>query len=237
MELDLYDAVCELDNTHEPGVQTMAPRTSRSALAPRSKLLVCKRVLDVVVSTGLFITLLPLMVLIALAIKFTSRGRIIYSQQRVGLNGREFRFYKFRSMVQNAEILRDRLNVHNQHGSNGVTFKLKNDPRITSVGRVLRRTSLDELPQLWNVLVGDMSLVGPRPALPSEVARYTEFERRRLGVKPGITCFWQVAGRANIPFREQVRLDLQYIEQCSLWLDVKLLVRTITAVFSGNGAY
>ena len=140
-------------------------------------------------------------------------------------------------MVVDAEAHRRALQAKNQHGAQGVTFKMKNDPRITRVGRILRRTSLDELPQLWNVLKGDMSIVGPRPALPAEVERYTAEEQTRLVITPGLTCLWQVSGRADLSFEEQVRLDLEYIAKRSFWFDLILIARTIPAMLSGRGAY
>lgn len=207
------------------------------APTPRRRNQLLKRGFDIVGALTLIIVLAPLLLAIAIAIKLTSQGKVIFKQQRVGLNGVEFWFYKFRSMVHNAESIQHTVVHTNHHGSNGVTFKAKADPRITPVGRILRRFSLDELPQLWNVLKGDMSLVGPRPGLPSEVAKYTEHDRLRLTVIPGLTCFWQVQGRANIPFAEQVQLDIKYIKHASIWLDIKLLFLTIKAVFSGRGAY
>ncbi|WP_422925745.1 sugar transferase [Singulisphaera sp. PoT] len=211
--------------------------TNRRPSASLARYEFAKRIFDVVVTLGLLICSAPVMFLIALLVKVTSPGPIIFRQKRVGKDGREFWFYKFRSMVVHNENHRAELSALNQHGHTGVTFKMKNDPRITKVGRVIRKTSLDELPQLWNVLMGDMSLVGPRPALPAEVARYTPEQRRRLAVTPGLTCFWQIAGRANIPFEEQVRLDLEYIACRTLWVDASLLVKTVPALISGKGAY
>jgi lipopolysaccharide/colanic/teichoic acid biosynthesis glycosyltransferase len=144
--------------------------------------------------------------------------------------------YKFRSMVINAEMLLEKLKNQNESEA-GVIFKMKKDPRITKIGSFIRKTSIDELPQLWNVLKGDMSLVGPRPAIPGEVAEYTLDDRRRLDAVPGITCIWQVSGRSNIDFKGQVRLDTQYIESRSFWYDIVLLLKTIPAVLFGNGAY
>jgi lipopolysaccharide/colanic/teichoic acid biosynthesis glycosyltransferase len=161
---------------------------------------------------------------------------VFFWQTRVGRWGREFPFPKFRSMVVNAEQLKAALLTENDHGQN-VTFKMKRDPRITWIGRIIRKLSIDELPQLWNVLRGDMSLVGPRPPLPQEVAQYTLADRRRLDVTPGLTCIWQVSGRGDIPFPQQVQLDVQYIESRSLWADVKILLQTIPAVLLGKGAY
>jgi lipopolysaccharide/colanic/teichoic acid biosynthesis glycosyltransferase len=161
---------------------------------------------------------------------------VLFVQTRVGRGGREFRCFKFRSMVANAEALQRQLAAMNHHADER-TFKIRRDPRITRIGEVLRKTSIDEMPQLFNVLRGDMSLVGPRPPLPREVAKYEPYEFRRLAVQPGLTCFWQVSGRGDIPFPRQVEMDISYIEQRSLLLDLKLLLLTIPAVVLGKGAY
>lgn len=194
-----------------------------------------KRSLDVAVAGGILLVGLPLWLLIALCVRLDG-GPALYWQARVGRWGREFRFPKFRSMVVNSDQLRTQLEAANEHGGAGVTFKLENDPRITRVGRWLRRTSLDEMPQLWCVLTGDMSLVGPRPALPTEVARYTVAQRRRLEATPGLTCIWQVSGRSQIPFEGQVVMDLEYIRTRSFMGDLVLLLKTIPAVLVGRGA-
>jgi lipopolysaccharide/colanic/teichoic acid biosynthesis glycosyltransferase len=196
-----------------------------------------KRTLDIVVASSALLVLSPLLLIVAAAIKLTDRGPVLFWQNRVGKWGTTFRFPKFRSMVVNAEALRAQLAQTNVHGADGVTFKMANDPRITRVGRIIRRTSIDELPQLWCVLMGDMSLVGPRPALPAEVNRYSLDDRRRLDTVPGLTCTWQVSGRSDIPFPEQLRLDVEYIERQSLSEDLRLLLRTVPAVVSGRGAY
>ena len=196
-----------------------------------------KRGLDLALVLPALLLLTPLFTLIALAIKLYDRGPVLFWQQRVGRHGKTFRFPKFRSMCVNAEAVRAVLLAQNQHGSQGVTFKMKRDPRITPIGRLIRRTSMDELPQLWCVLRGDMSLVGPRPPLPAEVARYTMFERERLSVTPGLTCIWQVNGRSEIPFPQQVQMDIDYIQQRSMGGDVKLLAKTLPAVVRGRGAY
>jgi len=195
-----------------------------------------KRGLDVTASGAGLIALSPLFLAVALAIKLTDRGPVLFWQKRVGQWGREFPFPKFRSMVVNAEALKDQLLEQNQHGQS-VTFKMKKDPRITWIGRIIRRTSIDELPQLWCVLRGDMSLVGPRPPVPREVALYTLQDRRRLDVIPGLTCIWQVEGRGDIPFDQQVQMDIAYIESQSFWFDLKLLLKTVPAVLIGKGAY
>jgi lipopolysaccharide/colanic/teichoic acid biosynthesis glycosyltransferase len=196
-----------------------------------------KRLVDIAGSLAGLLVLSPLFLTVAACIKLTDHGPIIFWQTRVGQYGREFPFPKFRSMVVNAEALKDKLLQQNQYGQAGVIFKMKDDPRITWIGRIIRKLSIDELPQLWCVLVGDMSLVGPRPPVPREVAHYTLFDRRRLDVTPGLTCIWQVSGRSEIPFERQVQLDLQYIESRSLLLDLKLLLKTIPAVLLGKGAY
>jgi lipopolysaccharide/colanic/teichoic acid biosynthesis glycosyltransferase len=178
----------------------------------------------------------PLFILVAIAIKVTDKGPVLFWQARVGQWGKEFPFPKFRSMVTNAERLKDQLLTSNDH-KNGITFKMKRDPRVTWIGRIIRKLSIDELPQLWCVLRGTMSLVGPRPPLPREVALYTLRDRRRLDVKPGLTCIWQVSGRGDIPFERQVELDVQYIESQSVWLDILLLLKTAPAILIGKGAY
>ena len=195
-----------------------------------------KRAMDLTGASLMLLLLSPFFLLIAALIKFTDRGPVLFWQDRVGKFGRVFRFPKFRSMVTNAEALQRELDARNQHGS-GVTFKMKRDPRITWIGRIIRRASIDEMPQLWCVLKGEMSLVGPRPPLVREVARYTLSDRRRLDVIPGLTCFWQVQGRSEIPFPRQVELDVEYIESQSLTLDMKLLAQTVPAVLGGKGAY
>ena len=197
---------------------------------------VVKRALDIVVSALGMILLAPVFLAIAIAVKLSSPGPVFFSQVRVGRYGRHFNFYKFRSMRQDAEALKDGLKKQNE-SKDGVIFKMKDDPRITKVGRFLRRTSLDELPQLWNVFIGDMSLVGPRPPVPSEVQEYTLEDRKRLDVIPGITCLWQIKGRSEIPFHEQVRLDKEYILAPGIWKDIVILLKTIPAIIGGKGAY
>ncbi|BDI28737.1 multidrug MFS transporter [Capsulimonas corticalis] len=204
--------------------------------APRSRATqVTQRVLDVVFSALMLLIFLPVFVAIALLIKFDSPGPVLFTQARVGKDGVEFPFYKFRSMVPNAEALRNDLEKQNER--NGPVFKMRNDPRVTRVGRVLRRYSLDELPQLFNVLKGDMSLIGPRPALPREVALYTPRQAQRLAVMPGVTGLWQVSGRANISFERSVELDLHYIQHQSLGLNLRIMLMTIPAVLTGDGAH
>lgn len=195
-----------------------------------------KRALDLIGSSAALLLLSPLFLVIALLIKLEDRGPVLFPQVRVGRHGREFRMFKFRSMHTNAEARLKELLAKNQH-TGGVTFKIKDDPRITRVGRWLRKFSFDELPQFYNVFRGDMSLVGPRPPVPREVALYSLADRRRLAVKPGITCIWQISGRAEIDFPGQVQLDVRYIESSSLRQDIKILLKTIPAVLSGTGAY
>jgi exopolysaccharide biosynthesis polyprenyl glycosylphosphotransferase len=194
-----------------------------------------KRALDIFFSLLALAILSPVFVLIGVLIKLEDRGPVFFRQTRVGQFGAEFTMVKFRSMCLDAEKRLKDLIAKNQH-KDGVTFKLKDDPRITRVGKWLRKFSLDELPQFYNVLVGDMSLVGPRPPVPREVALYTPADRRRLAVKPGITCIWQISGRAEIDFSGQVQLDVLYIESQRLWMDMTILAKTIPAVISGKGA-
>jgi lipopolysaccharide/colanic/teichoic acid biosynthesis glycosyltransferase len=194
-----------------------------------------KRMLDVVGSLAFLIAFSPLFALIALLVKLEDGGPVLFAQERIGRFGREFHMLKFRSMCLGAEERLRELLAHNHH-KEGVTFKLKDDPRITKVGRWLRRFSLDELPQFLNVLRGDMSLVGPRPPVPREVALYSLADRRRLAAKPGLTCIWQVSGRSSIDFSRQVDLDVQYIERQNFRLDLQLLAKTVPAVLSGKGA-
>jgi lipopolysaccharide/colanic/teichoic acid biosynthesis glycosyltransferase len=196
-----------------------------------------KRALDLALVIPALVLLAPLFALVALAVKLNDRGPVLFWQKRIGLHGCEFSFPKFRSMCVNAEAVRVALMAANQHGSQGVTFKMKRDPRITPIGRLIRRTSIDELPQLWCVLRGEMSLVGPRPPLVGEVARYSMMERQRLAVTPGLTCIWQISGRSEIPFPQQVLMDIDYIQQRSVANDVKLIAKTLPAVIRGRGAY
>jgi exopolysaccharide biosynthesis polyprenyl glycosylphosphotransferase len=204
-------------------------------LAAKRWALAAKVLLDIVFSVVLLVMLLPVLAAAALAIRVSSRGPVIYRQERIGLEGRPFTMFKFRSMCCGADGTRKRLARRNE--VTGPVFKMRCDPRVTRVGGVLRKFSIDELPQLVNVLKGDMSLVGPRPPLPEEYATYGPWERQRLLVVPGITCIWQVSGRSDIDFARWVELDLEYIRTWSLSLDLRLLVRTIGAVISTRGAY
>jgi exopolysaccharide biosynthesis polyprenyl glycosylphosphotransferase len=196
--------------------------------------LVLKRGLDIAVSALCFLLLAPILVVIAIAVKLDSRGPIFYASDRIGKKGRVFRCFKFRTMVADAEAQRSALMHMNER--DGILFKLANDPRITCVGRILRKYSLDELPQFFNVLIGDMSIVGPRPPIASEVREYKLGHLRRLSVTPGITGLWQVQGRQDPSFDSYVSLDLSYIENWSLWLDIKIMVRTVGVVLAGTGA-
>jgi len=195
-----------------------------------------KRIFDFLAATVLLLLLSPIFIVTALLIYLEDPGPITYSQTRVGKDGRHFRFFKFRSMVVGADKMKDEI-LEDNESEDGVIFKMKEDPRVTKTGKVIRKFSIDELPQLINVLRGDMSLVGPRPALPKEVAQYTLEQRKRLHALPGITCIWQVSGRSEIPFSGQVQLDLEYIKSTSLWKDLGILLRTIPAVLTGKGAY
>lgn len=195
-----------------------------------------KRLFDVICASALLVLLAPVFLVTAAAIVLENPGPVFYSQIRVGKNGRHFAFFKFRSMLVNADQMKDDLADRNQ-STDGVIFKMKDDPRITKVGKFIRKFSIDELPQLLNVVQGTMSLVGPRPALPKEVQLYTLAQRKRLHAVPGITGIWQVSGRSDIPFTGQVQLDLEYIQSASLIKDIILLLKTIPAVFTGKGAY
>jgi exopolysaccharide biosynthesis polyprenyl glycosylphosphotransferase len=198
-------------------------------------LLFVKRIFDFFVSAIGLCVLAPVLLITVILVKLTSGGPIFYKQMRCGLYGRQFIFYKFRTMVVDAEArLKDILQYNEMHGP---VFKMTNDPRVTKIGKWLRRFSIDEIPQLWNVVKGDMSLVGPRPPLPQEVEKYDLWQRRRLSMRPGITCVWQMSGRNRIDdFKEWIRLDLEYIDNWSLWLDFKILFKTIPVVLLGTGA-
>lgn len=203
---------------------------------PRVLYLMVKRIMDFICAFIGLVVLTPLFIIIGILIKLEDpRGSIFFYQTRVGKDEKPFRMYKFRSMVSNAEELLDDLLEKNE--ISGAMFKMKEDPRITRVGKFIRKTSIDELPQLWNVIRGNMSLVGPRPALPREVNQYTSYDKLRLVVTPGCTGLWQVSGRNNMGFHEMLELDLEYIERRSLWLDVKVLFRTVKIIVFPNSAY
>lgn len=197
--------------------------------------LTIKRIMDIIGSIIGLILLSPILVVIAILIKIESRGQVIFSQNRIGLKGKVFKLYKFRSMVYNAEKLKRELESKNE--MSGPMFKMKNDPRITKIGAFIRKTSIDELPQLINVLKGEMSLVGPRPSLPEEVENFEPWMLKRLDVKPGLTCYWQVEGRNTITFDEWMKLDIKYVDKQSIWIDIKLICRTIVLLFGDKNAY
>jgi len=195
---------------------------------------ILKRVIDVTGSLTGILLLSPLMLITIVAIKVESRGPIFFHQNRVGKQGEMFKMYKFRSMVTNAEEVLKELKDENE--MSGPMFKMKDDPRITKVGKLLRRTSIDELPQLINILKGEMSLVGPRPNLEKEVIRFSEFQKQKLYAKPGLTCYWQVMGRSSIDFEEWMKLDIKYIEERNTWIDIKLIFKTCGVLFGDENA-
>ena len=244
MNDSIYQARMELFNTLDLPVSRASTRLFRWRLRCKlgfwelglRSLYALKRVVDILCSLLALILLTPFFLVIMLIILLEDGRPFFFVQQRVGLNGRIFPFYKFRSMVKNAEQLKDQLARQNESGD-GVTFKMKRDPRITRIGGFLRRFSVDEFPQFFNVLKGDLAIVGPRPPVPREVAQYTLEDRKRLHVKPGLTCLWQIQGRSEIPFKEQVRLDLQYIQSQSLRKDLVIMLKTVPAVLLGRGAY
>ncbi|MDY0352393.1 MAG: sugar transferase [Desulfobulbaceae bacterium] len=209
------------------------PTIVLSSTPAREGELVLKSAIDYLGAALGLVALSPLLLAIALAVKVTSPGPVLFTQERCGLHGRLFRMFKFRTMYEDAEKRLDELKDKNE--MDGPVFKMTNDPRVSPIGRFLRRTSLDELPQLINVLRGEMSLVGPRPPIPEEVEQYKPWQRRRLSMKPGLTCLWQVNGRNGIDFEKWMRLDLQYIDNWSLWLDMKLLAQTVKEVFMFHG--
>ena len=198
--------------------------------------IVSKRIIDIIGSLAGLIFLSPLFLIVAILIKLEDpKGKVFFSQERNGKYPATFKMYKFRSMVHNAEELLEKLKDQNEQ--TGPVFKMKEDPRITRVGKFIRKTSIDELPQLFNVLMGDMSLVGPRPPIPREVEQYTTYQMQRLGVKPGLTCLWQVGGRNSVDFDGWVELDIEYIQKRSLWLDIKLIIKTVFVLFGDENAH
>lgn len=197
--------------------------------------LISKRITDIVLSSIGLLLLSPILIIVAIAIKIDSRGPIIFKQDRVGKDGKIFSMYKFRSMVVNAEELKQQLQSQNE--MSGPMFKIKNDPRITKIGRFIRKTSIDELPQLLNVIKGDMSLVGPRPPLPSEVAEYSDYDKQRLYVTPGCTGLWQATERNEVGFNEMVQLDIQYIQRASFMFDLWIIWKTVKIIIKPNGSY
>jgi len=220
--------------TIDAAVHNLAEPLTLSAAWRNPFYLAIKRAFDITLSAILLLLLSPVFLVLAVAVKLSSAGPIFYRWKVVGRGGRPFTGYKFRSMVANADALRNKLASRNE--MTGPMFKITDDPRITRIGRWLRKYSLDELPQLYSVLKGEMSLVGPRPPLETEYAQFTEYQKQKIAVKPGITCLWQVSGRNDISdFDEWVRLDLEYIRRWSLALDFSILMRTVGAVFSGSG--
>ena len=211
------------------------PLLTFSTTPENEYLILLKRVVDLLMAAVLLIVLSPLFVLLCVLIKLTSNGPILYRQTRCGLGGRKFTVYKFRSMKSGAELLKERLGPLNE--LDGPVFKMKDDPRCTALGRFMRRLSLDELPQLYNILRGDMSFVGPRPPLPEEVEKYELWQRRRLRMQPGLTCLWAIEGRSRLNFKRWMELDLEYIDHWSPLLDWKILLKTIPAVLLGRGAF
>ena len=196
---------------------------------------ICKRIMDVVCSAAALAVLSPIFLAVAVAIKLEDKGPVIFTQNRTGKDGKVFRMYKFRSMYVDAEKRRSELLARNE--ADGPLFKIADDPRVTKVGRFIRRTSIDELPQLVNILKGEMSIVGPRPLVTYEQNQCTEYQAQRLLVKPGLTCIWQVSGRSDPSFDELIEMDLEYIRNQSLWLDIKLILKTVVVVFTHKGAY
>lgn len=197
--------------------------------------LLAKRCLDIVASILSILVLFPFFILIAIIIKLDSKGPVLFSQTRVGENGNTFEMFKFRSMQVGSEVRLNDLKEKNE--ADGPVFKIRNDPRITKIGTFLRKTSIDELPQLINIIKGEMSFVGPRPPLPSEVNQYTPYQMQRLLVKPGLTCYWQISGRSDLSFEEWVDLDLKYIRERNIALDISLILLTIPVILTGKGAY
>ena len=196
---------------------------------------IVKRTSDVILSVFGLICLSPILLITAIAIKIESQGNIIYSQYRVGKNGKSFKMYKFRSMVTGADKMKKKLLEQNE--MSGPMFKMKEDPRVTKVGKFIRKTSIDELPQLINVIKGDMSLVGPRPSLPHEVEKFEPWMKERLNVKPGLTCIWQVSGRNDIDFEDWMKLDIKYVRERSVLVDIKLIFKTFFVLFGDKHAY
>lgn len=234
LQTQYFPSFLDLDDMHV-GMTWSAqqPGLNVQVMTDSSLAAICKRAVDVTGTVLGLTILLPVIVACALAVKLTSRGPILYRQTRIGKSGRSFGCLKFRTMTVGAHAQQEQLRTENQQ--DGPAFKMIDDPRVTSIGRILRKFSIDELPQLLNVLLGDMSLVGPRPPTPSEVDQYTWWQRRRISVKPGLTCVWQVYGRNRVSFKRWVEMDLYYIDNWSLWMDIKLILHTVRVVLSGTG--
>jgi exopolysaccharide biosynthesis polyprenyl glycosylphosphotransferase len=231
ISMDLYDLrIAKMRQTNFNGF----PLLEFETFYAKEWQLFLKRAMDILLSLFFIILTSPVYLIAALGIKLTSRGPVFFSQVRCGVNGRKFTLYKFRSMIVGAEMKKKMLDKMNE--MDGPVFKIRHDPRITKVGRIIRKFSIDELPQFINVLKGDMSIVGPRPPLPIEVEMYELWQRRRLSLKPGITCKWQVSGRNNVNFERWMEMDLEYIDSWSLWLDIKILFKTFLVVLTGYGA-
>lgn len=222
-------------NNAKPGVVGKAKSSKKMESKLANWQIAAKRLVDILISSLGFLILMPLGVVIAILVKLDSEGPVLYKQARIGKGGKQFTMYKFRSMFKSADKMLANLDHLNE--AEGPVFKIRKDPRVTRIGGLLRKSSLDELPQIINVIKGNMSLVGPRPPLPNEVAKYNDYQYMRLSIKPGITCIWQIQGRSNISFDQWVELDLEYIRNQSLWLDFKILLKTIPAVIKGNGAW
>lgn len=217
-------------------VNSIYPNYALEKEKPRVLYLMIKRMMDIICAVFGIVLLLPLFLIVSVLIKLEDpKGSVFFYQTRIGKYEKPFRMYKFRSMVSNAEELLEKFLDQNE--VNGAMFKMKEDPRITKVGKFIRKTSIDELPQLWNVIRGEMTLVGPRPALPREVNQYSSYDKLRLKVTPGCTGLWQVSGRNNLSFNEMLELDLEYIERRGLWLDIKLMFRTVKIIIFPNSAY
>jgi len=232
LALDLFNL--KIARAKQTDIEGMPLITFETTIGSEWQLFI-KRSMDIAVSLAGLVILSPLFLFVILLIKATSPGPAFYLQRRIGLNGRPFIMYKFRTMHKGSHQRLMEFTDMNIMG--GPVFKIKNDPRVTPIGKFLRKFSIDELPQLYNVLIGHMSLVGPRPPLPKEVMQYHPWQRRRLSLRPGLTCLWQISGRNRINFEEWMKLDLQYIDNWSLWLDIKILIKTVPVVLFGVGAY
>ncbi len=230
--VDLFDL--KIARAYPTDLDDIPLLTFKTTVAKEWQLFI-KRIIDIVISGLGIVILSPLFLIVAILIKLTSRGPLLFRQERLGLNGRKFVLYKFRTMYKGAQKELSKVEVFNE--MDGPDFKKKKIQWITPVGRILRKFSIDELPQLFNVFVGHMSLIGPRPTVPEEVVQYKSWQRRRLSMRPGITCLWQVSGRNKIDFNEWMKMDLEYLDNWSLWFDLKILIRTIPVVLFGIGAY